>query len=186
MMTRAGTTPCDDSGMASLEEETARFLEAWMGVRQIVQAANFNQFHRAGLSATQFMIMNVVPAEGTTLSELAQRLNLSPATLSQTVDSLEERGLLCRVRSTTDSRKVNISVTAQGEKMQNSASKEFHRTMAKLFSKMNREDRGAMVSGLEQLVRASEEARSGEESSPSRRVDGAARAERSSRRSRRK
>lgn len=157
-----------------------------MGVRQIVQAANFNQFHRAGLSATQFMIMNVIPAGGTTLSELAQRLNLSPATLSQTVDSLEERGLLCRTRSTTDSRKVIISVTKQGEKMQNSASKEFHRTMAKLFSKLSRKDRGAMVAGLEQLVRASEEARSGEENASSRRVDAGPRAGRSSRQSRRK
>jgi DNA-binding MarR family transcriptional regulator len=172
--------------MATLEEETARFLEAWMGVRQIVQAANFNQFHRAGLSATQFMIMNVVPAEGTTLSELALRLNLSPATLSQTLDSLEERGLLRRARSSADARKVNLSVTARGKKMQNSASKEFHRTMASLFSTMNGRGRGAMISGLEQLIRASKEARSGEEGAATRRADVGPRAARSSRQSRRK
>ena len=172
--------------MASLEEETARFLEAWMGVRQIVQAANFNQFHRAGLSATQFMVINVIPVEGTTLSELSHRLNLSPATLSQTVNSLEERGLIRRVKSSADSRKTNISVTAEGEKMQNSASKEFHRTMAQLFSKISRKDRSAMVSALEQMVHASEEARSGGESAPSRRAGVAPRVERSSRQSRRK
>lgn len=40
--------------MALLENETSRFLEAWVQVRQLVQAANFNRFHRAGLSATQF------------------------------------------------------------------------------------------------------------------------------------
>ena len=168
--------------MTSLEEEIARFLEAWMGVRQIVQAANFNQFHRAGLSATQFMVMNVVPTEGMTLSDLARRLNLSPATLSQTVDSLEERGLLRRAKSAADSRKVNISATAQGEKMQNTASKEFHRTMAELFTKLNKKTRTTMVAGLEQMVCASEEARSGDQE-PSRRVDGAPRAKRNSRRS---
>jgi hypothetical protein len=58
--------------MESLDEETARFMDAWMQVRQIVQALNFNRFQGAGLSATQFMTLNVVPAEGMTLSELAR------------------------------------------------------------------------------------------------------------------
>ena len=50
--------------MEPLEDETTRFLEAWMQVRQMVQAANFNRFQRAGLSATQFMTLNVIPKDG--------------------------------------------------------------------------------------------------------------------------
>ena len=34
-----------------IEEDTARFLDAWMKVNQMVQAANFNRFRRAGLLA---------------------------------------------------------------------------------------------------------------------------------------
>src|ERR1700694_3938277 len=100
--------------MQPLEEETTRFLEAWMHVRQMVQAANFNRFQRAGLSATQFMTLNVVPKEGMTLSGLARKLNLSASTLNETVNSLEERGLLRRVRDAGDARKVNICATPEG------------------------------------------------------------------------
>lgn len=146
--------------MSSLQDEIGRFLQAWMGVRQIVQAANFNQFHRAGLSATQFLVINAIPSEGTTLSQLASRLNLSPATLSQTVDSLEERGFVRRKKSKQDARRFHIFATAAGGKMQNAASGEFQRTMANLFSKMSAKDRSALVSGLEQLVQINETSRS--------------------------
>jgi len=170
--------------MASLEDEISRFLQAWMGVRQIVQAANFNQFHRAGLSATQFMVINVVPREGITLSSLARRLNLSPATLSKTVDSLEERGFLRRRKSKEDARRVDILATAEGERMQNAASGAFHEAMAILFTKMSGKDRSALVRGLEQLVQISQGSQDEEEGS-SRRVGAAPQAVHSSERSRR-
>ena len=96
-----------------LEEETSRFLAAWMHVRQVVQSANFNQFHRAGLSATQFMTLNVVPEEGLTLTQLARKLNLSPASLKVTVDSLADRGLVSRRKSVQDARKVDIFNTSE-------------------------------------------------------------------------
>ena len=94
--------------MPALKEETTRFLDAWMQVRQIVQASNFNRFQRAGLSATQFMTLNVVPKDGMTLSEIARKLNLSAATLNATVNSLVERGLVRRTPDRTDARKVII------------------------------------------------------------------------------
>lgn len=83
-----------------LEEAIVRFLDAWLGARQIIQAANFNRFQREGLSATQFMTLNLLPVnkQGLTLSELAKRMNLSLATLAKTVDSLQARGMLARTR----------------------------------------------------------------------------------------
>ncbi|HEY0759002.1 MAG TPA: MarR family transcriptional regulator [Acidisarcina sp.] len=142
--------------MPPFEEETARFLNAWMQVRQMVQASNFNRFQRAGLSATQFMTLNVVPQDGMTLSELSRRLNLSPATLNATVNSLEERELVRRTRDPADARKIIISATKQGEEMQNSASLEFHAFMAGLFAKMTRTRREGLLAGLEQLVKLNE------------------------------
>lgn len=170
--------------MPSLQAETARFVQAWMGVRQIVQAANFNQFHRAGLSATQFMVINLIPPEGTTLSELARRLSLSPATLSQTVDSLEGRGFVSRKKSKQDARRFQIFATSEGERMQNAASGTFHDAMAGLFSKMSAKDRSALVRGLEQLVQISERSQDKKAEVPSRHAGAALQAGHSSRRSR--
>ncbi len=169
--------------MPEIEEETSRFLAAWMHVRQIVQAANFNRFHRAGLSATQFMTLNVVPNGGLTLTELARRLNLSPASLNKTVDSLEDRGLILRRKSATDARKVDIVSTAKGKRLQNQASAEFHRFMASLFEAMPAEERKGLLTGLERMVQLSPLKGAGKPEPTTPRADAASRAKRSSRRS---
>lgn len=168
----------------SMEAEIGRFLAAWMHVRQVVQAANFNRFHRAGLSATQFMTLNVVSKEGLTLTELARRLNLSPASLKKTVDSLEERGLVSRRRSVEDARKVDILNTLEGTRLQNTASGEFHRFMAELFRAMPQAERRGLLTGLERMVELSplENADSSQERTIPH-ADAAPRAKRSSRRS---
>ena len=94
--------------------EVERFLVAWFAVRQFIQAANFNRFQGAGLSATQFMTLNLVPSgvSGLAIGELAQRMNLKPATVAKTVDSLEARGLVARARSAADRRSIEVTVTA--------------------------------------------------------------------------
>lgn len=143
--------------MPTLEEETTRFIAAWMKLRQIIQAANFNRFQRAGLSATQFMTLNVVPNEGMTLTELARKLNLSPATLSETVNSLEERGLVRRSRQAGDARRIEIRATKKGNEMQNSASEEFHAFISGLFRRVSKTQREGMLTGLEQIITLSEE-----------------------------
>ncbi|WP_183811791.1 MarR family winged helix-turn-helix transcriptional regulator [Tunturibacter empetritectus] len=140
---------------SALEEETGRFLAAWMHVRQVVQAANFNRFHRAGLSATQFMTLNVIPDEGLTLTQLAQKLNLSPASLKITVDSLEDRGLVLRRKSDQDARKVDILNTKEGTRLKNTASGEFRRFMAELFTAMSGTERQGLLTGLERMVELS-------------------------------
>jgi DNA-binding MarR family transcriptional regulator len=167
-----------------LEEETGRFLAAWMHVRQVVQAANFNRFHGAGLSATQFMTLNVLPDEGLTLTQLARKLNLSPASLKITVDSLQERGLVSRSKSIQDARKVDILNTPEGARLKNAASSEFHCFMAELFTAMSPAERRGLLGGLERMVELSplENGRHSEEAATPH--GGAApRAKRSSRRS---
>lgn len=144
--------------MPSLDDETSRFLNAWMSVRQIVQAANFNRFQRAGLSATQFMTLNVVPEQGITLSDLARSLNLSPASLKKTVDSLEQRGLLLRRAHSEDTRKINILSTKAGTRLKNTASGEFHQFVGSLFKAIPKEERRGLIEGLERLIRVSENA----------------------------
>ena len=168
--------------MPPFAEETTRFIATWMQLRQVIQAANFNRFQQAGLSATQFMTLNVVPKEGMTLSELARKLNLSAATLNQTVNSLEERDLVRRTRQTGDARKVNIRATGKGKAMQNSASSEFHAFMSGLFGRMSKTRREGLLAGLEQMVKLSVP---NQEDEPTRRAVDALRAKRSSGRSRR-
>lgn len=141
---------------AAAPEQIQRFLGAWFAIRQIIQAANFNRFHKAGLSATQFMILNILPetSQGLAISALATKTNLAAATIVKTVDSLEERGMIRRARSQSDRRAVLVTITAKGRRLQNAASSHFREHIASLFEAMPTRERAALVDGLESLVRA--------------------------------
>lgn len=170
--------------MSLLQEEVSRFLEAWMRVRQVVQAANFNHFRRAGLSATQFMSLNVIPQDGLTLAEIARRLNLSAASLKKTIDSLSERGLVVRKPRANDRRKITIVSTAAGKRLQNSASGEFQTFIAGIFGDMSHQERRGLVTGLEQFLQIAEQHAQEQQTSATRRAVGAARGKHSTRQSR--
>lgn len=141
---------------APASREIERFLDAWFAIRQVIQAANFNRFHKAGLSATQFMILNILPElpDGLTISALAAKTNLAPATIVKTVDSLQERSMVSRVQNEADRRSVIVKITARGSKLQNTAAGQFRDQIARLFRSMPRTDRDALVKGLESLVQA--------------------------------
>ncbi len=141
---------------SSLDQTVSRFLDAWLGVRQLIQAANFNRFQKAGLSATQFMILNTLPTDdvGMPLSQLARRLNLGSATVTKTVDSLEARALVIRTQGASDRRQVLLSLTMEGRTFQNAASTEFHTHMARLFEQIPTDRREGLVLGLEALLTA--------------------------------
>jgi len=132
------------------------FLDAWFEVRQFIQASNFNRFQGAGLSATQFMTLNLLPesGDGVAMGELARRMNLKPATVAQTVDSLQARDLLERVRGESDKRQVLVRLTPSGAELQNAASEQFKAQIGELLAALLPEERAGLITGLEALVRA--------------------------------
>lgn len=136
------------------DPEVTRFLDAWLGVRQLIQAANFNRFQSAGLSATQFMTLNLLPASAgaITMGELARQMNLKPATIARTVASLEARHLLTRAPSRTDRRQRLVSITPAGAALQNNAAGHFRRHIESLFRAMSAAQRTGLILGLESLL----------------------------------
>ena len=138
------------------KREVSRFLDAWFAVRQFIQASNFNRFHQAGLSATQFMTLNLLPSNGdaVTMGELARGMNLKPSTVAQTVDSLEARNLLRRSRAEADKRIVHVCITEAGLELQNAASTQFRTQMARLLARLESERLSGLIDGLESLVQA--------------------------------
>lgn len=138
------------------KREVTRFLDAWLAVRQFIQAANFNRFQGAGLSATQFMTLNLLPAngDGIAIGELARRMNLKPATVAKTVDSLEARSMILRIRSAPDKRMVFVKITKAGVNLQNAANGHFQAQIETLFRAMLPEERDGLILGLESVIRA--------------------------------
>lgn len=141
---------------AVVPAEIERFLDAWLAVRQLIQAANFNHFQGAGLSATQFMTLNLLPpgGDGLPIGDLARRMNLKPATVAKTVDSLEARHLVVRSPNPKDKRRVSVAVTSAGSELQNAAKGGFQAHIAILFEKMPPQHREGLILGLESIARA--------------------------------
>ena len=75
--------------------------------------------HRAGeLSYAQYgLLFGLVDVGALSTRDLATAAELSPATATQMLDSLEDAGLVERVRSGTDKRVVLVSLTARGHEV---------------------------------------------------------------------
>jgi DNA-binding MarR family transcriptional regulator len=146
---------------SEIDIQVEAFLAAWFKVRQQIQALNFNRAHQHGLSATQFMALALVEeAEGrapATISFLASRLNLDPATVVRTVDSLENRALVERRRDTEDRRQVFVTLTEEGRSTQQSSHQRFKDSLAAIFRAMSPEGRAGLLQGFEEFASAGQQ-----------------------------
>jgi DNA-binding MarR family transcriptional regulator len=71
-----------------------------------------------GVTARQSTLLWLVKrSPGLSLAELAAEAGISPPALSGFVDRLERAGLLARVRSTQDRRRVGLELTDEGQKL---------------------------------------------------------------------
>jgi len=91
--------------------------------------------------------------EGVPLYELAQRMELSPPTVTVAVNKLYKKGFVFKSKSETDKRSVIVKLTRIGRKM-NAAHRYFHEQMVRDIDKLlTPEERGGLLRGMEQLNR---------------------------------
>ena len=150
-----GKDNVEEGQPSEVTQQVAAFLAAWFRTRQTVMEANFHRAHQQGLSTTQFMLINLLERDAPwTLRTLATALNLEPTTLLQTVDSLEQRGLVARQRATVDRRRVHITLTDAGRSVQQASQQQFHTRLTAIFEAMRPDERQALVAGLDAFANA--------------------------------
>ena len=75
-----------------------------------------------GLTYPQYLVMLVLwEHSGVTVSQLGERLFLDSGTLTPLLKRMEAAGLLQRIRSVRDERRVQITLTAAGRRLKTSA-----------------------------------------------------------------
>lgn len=105
-----------------------------------IGAALRRELARLELSATGFSILALVHRRPTTPlgnRELADKLNITPQTVSETLARLELTHLITRVRRPDHRRKIAIALTAQGQKTIIDALHSFERTIHRLMSALS-------------------------------------------------
>ncbi|MBQ7284007.1 MAG: MarR family transcriptional regulator [Oscillospiraceae bacterium] len=74
------------------------------------------------LTYTQYIAMMLLWEKKTmTVKEMGEHLYLDSGTLTPLLKKLEAKGFITRVRSTEDERNLNITITAEGEKVKEKA-----------------------------------------------------------------
>jgi DNA-binding MarR family transcriptional regulator len=137
-----------------VDEQAERFCATFADLRKVM-GASFK--HQHGFSATQFMVLGLVEqsseGEPYTVSSLASKLGLDPATVVRTIDSLEKRGLVERRRDKQDRRQVFIVFTEAGRARLMEAHRRFFERIKAVFQAMSEDGRASLLNGLEEFVR---------------------------------
>jgi len=79
---------------------------------------------KLGITYPQYLVLLVLwENDKSTVNEIAQKLLLQTNTITPLLKRMESQGIINRIRSGSDERKVVVSLTDKGKKMQTEASK---------------------------------------------------------------
>lgn len=101
-------------------------------------------------------LLMILSTRSRTLTELANIIEVSAPTMSNTVSTLEERGWVQRTRSTKDRRVVLIQTTNEGRRVLEDVYCQAENYLAELLESLNPADQEKLSEGLAMLRQAFE------------------------------
>lgn len=126
-------------------------------IRRVIQGFSVHskrQFRRSGLTMPQLMALRAIAAADVrevTAAYLSPRVQLSAATITGVLDRLERAGLIARKRTSSDRRKVCLSVTPKGRKELERLAVSFQDRFAAKLADLKDVDRKGVLKSLETL-----------------------------------
>ncbi len=92
-----------------------------------------------------------------TLNDLARHMGVTAGTMSLTVDRLERKGYVVRLRDVADRRRVHLRLTSAGVRVRQASSVLDPPRVEGLVARLTEDERGMAIKGLALLARAAEE-----------------------------
>ncbi|MCA1562832.1 MAG: MarR family transcriptional regulator [Acidobacteria bacterium] len=115
------------------------------------------QTHRL-LSRHQASILDHLDdVEPTTLNDLARHMGVTAGTMSLSIDRLERKGCVVRLRDTADRRRVHLRLTTAGVRLRQASSVLDAARVEALVERLDDADRDAAIYGLALLARAAQQ-----------------------------
>lgn len=125
-------------------------------LRRIIRATDLHSRRlgkQTGLTTPQRVIIQAVGELGTpTVSQIAQAVSLSLATVTTVLNRLQDNGLVLRSRSVADRRQVRVTLTRDGEAVFGQTPKPLHDRFAKRFAKLESWEQHQIVAALEHVA----------------------------------
>lgn len=136
-----------------------RYEELLVLMRQVIRAIDLYSkklSKETGLTSPQLLVLQAIKAhdavEGAMVKEIAEKINLSSATITSILDRLEKRELVTRERSTTDKRRVGITLKPLGLEMIKDAPKPLQEHFINRFEAMEEWEQTQMVATMQRIV----------------------------------
>ena len=127
-----------------------------VSLRQIIRAIDLHSKRlerESGLTGPQLLVMQLIGTAGEiTAGVIAREVSLSQATVTSILDRLEKKGLLQRVRSTTDKRKVMVSLTDAGGKALEKAPTLMQESFINAFNHLEDWEQNLILSSLQRVA----------------------------------
>src|SRR4051812_44502823 len=105
-------------GKAPFDERVEAIVTRMQFLVKYVSQGKDNALASVGLQEFEYEVLHRLGSRGTpgraTPSELAAELKMSPAGMTGRLDTLEKAGLVERIRSATDRRRVDVEITELG------------------------------------------------------------------------
>ena len=95
--------------------------------------------------------------EPTTLNDLARHMGVTAGTMSMTIDRLERKGYVVRLRDASDRRRVHLRLTSAGVRVRQASSVLDPGRVEAVVARLSSEERADAVRGLALLARAAQE-----------------------------
>jgi DNA-binding MarR family transcriptional regulator len=106
------------------------------------------------ISVEQFHILRHIRKGLTSVSELAQVKQISRSAISQAVDVLVERGLICRRQNAQDRRNIPLELTDSGNQLLDTISEKNRAWMRDQMILLSAQELNTLISAMEILTKA--------------------------------
>lgn len=105
-----------------------------------------------GLQRQQFWVLGALAGRPRRMSDLAECSQISQTSLTGIVDRLEERGLVCRTRSDSDRRVVEVDLTVEGRATMEAANAEYFSRVNAVLEPLDPSERELLLSLVRKLT----------------------------------
>lgn len=130
--------------------------ELLVALRRVIRAIDLRSKQLSkdvGLTGPQLLVMiNVNKQPGIMVRQIADGITLSPATITSILDRLEIKGLVQRVRSTEDKRRVEVFLTEQGQDVLVDAPLPLQEHFINRFSKLKDWEQSQLVAAMQRIA----------------------------------
>ncbi|MBK1630682.1 hypothetical protein CKO31_07975 [Thiohalocapsa halophila] len=138
------------------KSNTDRTDEVLVALRRVIRAVDLHSralVRSHGLTAPQALVLKEIAAAGELpVGGVAQRVNLSHATITDIVNRLERRGLVVRARSETDRRRVLVRATPEASQTLKRAPPLLQDAFAARFAKLADWEQTLLLASLQRIA----------------------------------